>query len=1173
MTKSSSESNEEPNKNQLQDDSEMQGLASESSVDESSSFAELLNSDSLQNRSYDNSPFALGNEYPDIEGFIVLSQIGVGAYGEVYKVKKVSENSLYALKILKPHHLRDQAAIARFHQEISIFHRVAQTGVVHVVASSNCTKGVFVNCPYLVMEYFEKGSLKEWIKENPRCDRTVLRNAVQFLESACNGIAVLHSKKTVHRDIKPGNILLEDSGTAKIADFGMARLVSEDHGLSISQGSNVPIGTLCYAAPEQLNNPGNPLLQSDIYSLGVVLWEILHGLRPWQEVRDDFGEERQRIERNCLSPSLPSRKVGLDSTLLEIALCCLDPKPELRFESVEKFQQAIQLWLRDEPVSLPSRLRRTWNANVLGLFRKKPYLSQAAVAAITIPLLSLATVGIYLLAFVWPVAYLYKGFTGWEGIPRPLGRSLEATEVSRYAYQAFYRGYFGPLIEIRLVDRNGNPLDRAPLDKEPLSMLQNDESLLIDHQVIPIDIFRDHPVHWRYRYHDDGQLWKIEELDSRSQVLQTRLFDGLSSARYEESPIGFLFSLEGISPKTRPSTQIHRLRFEWSNGFCSRVQFLDSLGKPTRDEEGAFGWRYQRNELGEVVEKECLTYGRLGESVGVTASGYSKLVIQNPTERKRRYRFLDKNGELVLDKRFGAEEIEFSLDTSDRVQGITFFVNGREVKGPFGGPFIKLDWTNQQVEVMHFTERTGQGNSQPYEIIRGTFSSTGLLTRVESLDGKREAGSYRDSLFSSLQLDYRDNNLSSLTLLNRAGQPSAEQTGASQLRFSWSKDGRPTGMEMFHLDKPVISLLGYHQTKLKENDSSGIFSLSFFGLNEKAVKGPNGHHRSEIHYDRQGNVLRQEFFDTAGNRTISQEKKYHRIEFTYDPLGNTTSWAVFGRDNERIIDAEQGVHRVEMRYDEEGHLIEYSLFGDDNLPMLDPEEGCHLVKRHWKEGEIVSVSYYGLKEEKVLSQSKGCHEIRIDKNLSNHSTSYSYFGINREPVMSRVDGVHKEVETTNIDGVVLRVENFDTENHPTNSSKGWHLRERENSTMDFIYYDASKKLLVPVIISKKLFSKDKKKALLEDEDWIRVIQNDVVDTKVADQFFYELSAKSDGNLGSILSGVGLLGSDTKEFELIIQRGDSIKKIELRRSLLKQADLRLQWVTSDSLLDLSKQSVN
>jgi hypothetical protein len=915
-------------------------------------------------------------------------------------------------------------------------------------------------------------------------------------------------------------------------------------------------------APEQIRNPRNAGPRSDIYSMGVILYELLCNLRPWQEARKD-AEEDDRILSNLKSrpPTPSSKSKQVDKRLQGIALRCIDPEPSLRYANAQQLKESLEAWTRGEPdPHLAPWLVRNWHENVIRPLRRRAIRMLAVVV-----LFLFLGIAAYGLAFVWPVTYTYKGFTNWEAIPHPLGKSLGVSQSSRYSYQALYRGYFGPLIEIHLVDEKGRPLDRAPLDGEPLSMLQNDPNLLIDHQIIPIDVFSTHPVQWRYHYHTDGQLWKIEELDSQSRILQTRIFDDLNSVRYDETLLGFQFSLEGISPKTQRSTQIHRLRYEWKNGYCSRVQYLDSQGKPTRDQEGAFGWRYLRNNQGEVIEKECLAYGTQGESIGVTTSGYSKLVIEYLANGKSRYRFLDKNGDLVIDDRFGADELEFSSNENGQVQGVTFFARGKEAETPFGGPFVKLVWTNQHVEVVHFSENLLQNNSKPYKIIKGSYSPTGLLKRVDSLDGNSNPIPYQGSLISGLQLEYSGNNISSLTLLNRAGQPSAEQTTASQYRFSWTQDGRPTGMAAFHLNQPVINWFGYHQTKLEENDASGISALSFFGLEEKPVEGPNGHHRSETRRDKQGNILSQAFFDTSGNRTISKEKKYHKLEFTYDPLGNPTSWAVFGRDNERIIDAEEGVHRVEMRYDSESHLIEFAYFGDDDRPMLYPLEGYHCVKRHWKDGELTGESYYGLEQEPIPSPSKGYHEIRIQKDRTPATTTYSYFDTAGEPTLSSIDGVHKEVEKRDRNGLIVRVENFDTQNKATNCMEGWHSKERQNPSVDFTYYDASMRLLAPVIVGRELFSKDKKQILWEAEDRIRTIQGEVVDTKVADQFLKDLEDKSDGTFSSILSGVGSLGSDSKEYELLIQRGDRLIKVKVRRSLLKQASLRLRWVPSDSLL--------
>lgn len=1107
--------------------------------------------------------------WPQIDGYVIEKHLGGGGFGDVYQAKSSELGGLVAIKILKPRFNDDLDIATRFDREIHTAHRNRHPGVVQILSSGICTKGTFSRCRYLVFEYLAGGDLRAWMLERPKSDSDRLSEAVQKLIEVCDGLSAIHASGIIHRDIKPENILLTQNGQAKIADFGLAVFLNRQPNDNITR-SGLFLGTLPYMAPEQIRNARNATLRSDIYSMGVILYELLCDLRPWQEQRKD-AEEDDRILSNLKSrpPTPSSKSKQVNKPLQGIALRCIEPEPSLRYADMKQLKESLEAWQRGEPdPNLAPWLIRNWHEKLVRPLRRK------AIRVLT-AFVMLFFLGIfsYALAFVWTVTYSYQGFTNWEGIPRPLGKALSFAHGSRYSYQALYRGYFGPLTQIRLVDRNGTPLDRLPLDCEPLSMLQNDPNLLIDHQIIPIDVFRNHPVQWRYHYYKDGQLWKVEELDSQSQILQTRIFDDQNSVRYHENLIGFRFSREGISPKTQRSTQIHRLRYEWKNGYCSQVQFLDSQGKPTRDQEGAFGWRFRRDERGEVAEKECLTYGSLGESIGVTTSGYSKLSIQYTTDGRRRYRFLDRNGDLVTDKRFGADEIEFSLNGNGQVHGVTFFAGGRESETPFGGPFVKLNWTNQQVEVAHYLDSFSKKNTKPYKIIKGSYSPTGLLTRVESLDGSSKAVPLRGSLISGLQLDYDGNNISILTLLNSKGQPSAEQTSASQLRFTWTQDGRPTGMAAFHLNEPVINWLGYHRTKLEENDARGISALSFFGPQEEPVKGPNGYHRSETRRDKQGNILSMEFFDRSGKPAISTEKKYHKVEFSYDPLGNQNSWAVFGRENERIIDAEQGVHRVEMRYDSDSHLIEFSFFGDDDRPMLHPDAGYHFVKRQWKDGEIVSESYYGLKKEPIPSPLKGFHEIRIQKDPATSTTTYSYFDIHGEPAISSVDGVHKEVDKNDAEGLVVRVENFDIQNRPINCNRGWHLRERKFSSLDFTYYDASMKLLTPVIVSADLLSKDGKQTLLRNEDRIRAIQGQPVDTSVADHFFEDLNPKPKGTLGSILSGVEFLGSDSKEYDLLIQRGERLIKTKIRRALLKQVELRLHWVPTDSLLDLSNQAVN
>ncbi|MEY4567403.1 MAG: hypothetical protein RLY14_2373, partial [Planctomycetota bacterium] len=991
-----------------------------------------------------NIPFNPKNKrnYPDIDGYVIRDHIGSGSFAEVYRATPTIEpTKQVAIKILHPSHKYDENAIHSFHLEIE-HHRKKLDGLVGFFDWKICKKGEFyLDSPYLILEYLPRGSLRKWMESEGHGDREVLKKAIQYLASACAGIAALHKERILHRDIKPENILLVDDRRVKFCDLGLARFIQSKKDLSAFR-STESLGTISYAAPEQIHNGKNATARSDIFSLGVILFEILHGHRPWHLPNETYDQERARILANLSNPVALPKEQGIDKQLQQLALRCIDPDPELRLQSVEELRICLEAWLDGKSIQLPNRFSiNLWTTRWYRRIKDHPLLSQAIATAVALIMVFSLTAGSYYLAFVRPVSYFYAGLTHWEGIPVPTGSRIQSSEISRYAYRMTRHGYWGRLFEISLVQRDGNILDRAPLDNDPLAMLQNDPDLLIYNQVVPIALFRDRPVQWRYEYHRDGQIAKIEELDARSQVLQTRQFDDPHSAYFHEKQTGVSFSFEGIKPKTQRTTQVHRILYEWQNGLCSRIQFLASDGKPTRDTEGAFGWRYLRNDKGEIVEKQCLAFGKEGEIPGITNSGYSKLVIEMLGDEKIKYRFFNTEGNPVIDSRFDADEVEVSLDQYRHVEEIKFFAGGRAVRGQFSGPRIRIKWRDQKVLVEHYASTDLTKESIPSEILQGTYWNTGLLQRVDALDEKGELRAYLGATTSSLILDYGDNNITSLTLLNRTGQPSAEQTGASQLRLTWGADGVPTGMAAFHKDKPVMNLLGYHRTELRRDEIKRVDTLAFFDVENNRIQGPNGYHRSEIHYDVQGNIERMMFFDSLGGQAISKPKQYHRVEFRYDSRGNQESWAVFGRNDERVFDVEHKVHRVEMRYNEESQLKEYAYFGVDDLPMLHPDDGYYLVKRTYQAGQVASQAFFGVDRQPTIDAIKGYHELRIDRSPDKKTIAYSCFDKDGKRTIHRITGVHCEVHTMDQLGITTSIENFDVQNRAANCSEGWHLRK------------------------------------------------------------------------------------------------------------------------------------
>ena len=209
-------------------------------------------------------------------------RIGAGGMGEVYRAVDTRLNRPVAIKLLSSE-LADSSARRRFQQEAKMASALNHPHILTVHEA-----GEFDGRQYLVTEFVDGGTLKEWARREPRSPRQI----VELLVGVADGLAAAHAAGILHRDIKPENILVTTSGYAKLADFGLAKLeeratpAAAAH--TITAGETRPgvvIGTVAYMSPEQAS--GKPLdARSDIFSFGVVLYELLAGRRPFTGATD-----------------------------------------------------------------------------------------------------------------------------------------------------------------------------------------------------------------------------------------------------------------------------------------------------------------------------------------------------------------------------------------------------------------------------------------------------------------------------------------------------------------------------------------------------------------------------------------------------------------------------------------------------------------------------------------------------------------------------------------------------------------------------------------------------------------------------------------------------------------------------------------------------------------------
>ena len=279
-------------------------------------------------------PSAVLMDFGDYE---LLEQIGRGGQGVVFRARQKSLNRTVALKVISLGQWASKTHLKRFRLEAEAAARLEHPGIVpiHEVGERDG------QC-YFSMKFIEGGQLDEVTKREPMS----IRHAVELIAKVSRTVHYAHEHGILHRDIKPGNILLDQKGEPHLTDFGLARLVESES--SVTQTLDV-LGTPSYMAPEQaVGNNAAVSSVTDVYGLGAVLYQLLTGQPPFAG-GTTYETIKLLLDTEPRQPRLLNPKI--DHDLSTICLKCLEKDPKRRYSSALALTEDLERWLKHEPIA------------------------------------------------------------------------------------------------------------------------------------------------------------------------------------------------------------------------------------------------------------------------------------------------------------------------------------------------------------------------------------------------------------------------------------------------------------------------------------------------------------------------------------------------------------------------------------------------------------------------------------------------------------------------------------------------------------------------------------------------------------------------------------------------------------------------------------------------------
>lgn len=263
----------------------------------------------------------------------ILAVLGAGGMGRVYKVRNVISDRVEAMKVLLPDLTGDTELADRFMREIKVQARLQHPNIAALYTALRIENQLL-----MFMEYVEGATLENTLQSGP----LPVAQAVDYLAQVLAALAYAHAHGVVHRDLKPANIMVLSGGLVKLMDFGIAKIVADR---KLTQTGRT-VGSLYYMSPEQIQGALDLDPRSDLYSLGVTLYEAVTGARPFQ------GDSEYSIMAAHLqgSPAPPLQvSPNLPQALNDVILLALEKDPARRFQTADAFRSALLSVVQPQP--------------------------------------------------------------------------------------------------------------------------------------------------------------------------------------------------------------------------------------------------------------------------------------------------------------------------------------------------------------------------------------------------------------------------------------------------------------------------------------------------------------------------------------------------------------------------------------------------------------------------------------------------------------------------------------------------------------------------------------------------------------------------------------------------------------------------------------------------------
>lgn len=920
----------------------------------------------------------------EILNYTILSFIGKGGMGSVYLAEhKYIKQQKVAIKVINADMVNDFTR-SRLQQEAEALARLNHPNIVHFLDYHIDENGNI----YLIEEYAEGVSLEKYINE---INGLIVEDRICTLfEPILDAMSYAHKMHVLHRDLKPTNIIITADSTPKILDFGIATLMRED-----AQEDGMIIGTPSYMSPEQVK--GEKLDEkSDIYSLGVVLYQMLTGVAPYDTTTmSEFEINRHVVEETL--PRLKSYYKYTSDTMQKIVDKATAKDKSKRYQSCNDFKKALHQAIYPASISM-----------------------KAKIAA---ALFVLVFIGGGLL--IWDynrvkVSY-YKDYVEQWGVPVGIGK-LNTSDVQHREHSYQVKTKAGKTISLALINGSGK-----------LANHTDSEHTYSRNSLVKYFYSSNGNIDYKEVYSKDSVL--LFQMDY-SDNLRTAIFrrnDQFHTEMDLQAHTTNLTSKDGIFERSRISR--HLFTYD-ENGFLIEKMFAGFQNVKRCDADRIYGIRYKHDNLGRVIEEQFI--GMDGNPQGNSFGLAIKLFTYDDKENWTSVTYLnsgrkqshDGNNCCVVKLEYDQwgnriKETYYSLDGTPSLRtdigcyGFSYVFNdkGNRIKQTtlghdFQSAYNKYGYVSNILTYddngFLIAEQVVDENDNPvlnhsesnllgYSSSQYVIDSHGNTLEMRAYD--ENGNIYETNGISTIRVEYDDSyQTTKISYFNSNDEPA--EVGGHYHYFTNEYDSIQQLISVHYYDangEPTECNEGFAEQRMVYDVHGACTQIACYGIDGKPTMCVSRYAFEELQYDEQGNLVWIRFFSPK-HKSCMSSYQYASREIQYDPVTNNEILNIDYDPNGNII------AKYYYEYDNRGNNTKY--YATNAANKL--EQGAVVYNYEYDEmNRITRVWYTDLSGKRCnYNKSSKYAEERYEYDDSGNKAAIVWFGIDGKPALNS-DFVHR----------------------------------------------------------------------------------------------------------------------------------------------------------------------